>query len=168
MILKKFARLYSMQLETKLKKLDLNDPDQISFMYKVRTHPKVNFFLSGSPPKNYLSHVNYLFNAIHKNKNFFIIFKGNSTCGYCQTTVLEDYIEIGCAIHPDWWSKGIGTDAVGLLINETRNYASGKKLMLIVKSNNIAAIKIYKKYEFKIVSENKSKNEYLMELNGKY
>lgn len=151
-----------MQPVTKLKKLDLNDPDQIGLMYKVRTHPQVDFFLSGSPPNNYLSHVNYLFNSTNKNKNFYIIYHGISPCGYCQTTVLEDSIEVGWAIHPEWWGKGIGTEAARLLINEAKNHASGKKLILIVKSNNIAAIKIYKKYGFKIVSVDK--NENLMEL----
>jgi RimJ/RimL family protein N-acetyltransferase len=150
--------------KTNLKMLNVNDPDEVGLMYKIRKHPKVDFYLSGTPPQDYLIHITYLHNIVKKNKNFYIVYDDNIACGYCQSTHLDDSIELGWALHPDWWNKGIGGRSVDLLIKETQKMNStNKKIFLIVKKNNPIAIKIYQKHGFKIVQE--ENEEFKMELN---
>ena len=109
-------------------------------------------------------HVTYLHNALKKNKSFYIVYNEFAACGYCQCTHSEDSIEFGWALHPDWWNKGIGNKAVDLLIQETqKNNSSNKKIFLIVKKNNPAAVKIYQKNGFEITGE--ENDEFTMELN---
>ena len=47
-----------MQQKINLKALDVNNPDEVGLMYKIRKHPKVDFYLSGNPRSR-------LFNACH-------------------------------------------------------------------------------------------------------
>jgi len=129
--------------------LNLNDPDHIGCLYKVRTNPEVSQYLPGSIPQNFLKHTEYLYNI--KNKDFFVLSVNNQLCGYCQRTHFEYEIELGWAIHPEHWGKGIGNASVTDLIN--RSFSFNKPLVLFVQKNNPRAINLYKKNYFVIIEE---------------
>lgn len=146
------------QQKVELIELDLNNPDQIGCMYKVRTHPLVAPHFLGPAPKKFLDHVQYLCSV--KNKTFFVVSVDQTLCGYCQSTDLPDEIELGWALHPDFWGKGIGSIAVQKLI-ETM-VPRKKKLVLFVKKNNIRALSIYQKQHFRISHEHQEDILYKM------
>jgi RimJ/RimL family protein N-acetyltransferase len=142
--------------------LDRQNDLHLQTMYTVRTHPKVAACLTTSPPTNYSQHLHYLRN-IAPNKPFFIITADQIPCGYCQITD-KDPIELGWALHPDWWGKSIGSAAVQLLLAYVQQTYPHKSLCLFVKRDNLAALHIYKKYGFSIQSFDSEKNEYFMTL----
>ncbi len=142
--------------------LDLNNAKHMGCMFNVRTHPSVCTFMPGSPPKNFLEHVQYLYNV--KNKVFFLIGNEEELFGYCQATFGLEEIELGWAIAPQYWGKGIGTEAVRQLIETVLPH--GKRIVLYVRKNNPRAIALYKKYNFKITEERESTEDYKMELSG--
>ena len=154
-----------MEEEVKLAALDQNNLDQLHLMYTVRTHPDVDKYLCNLPPKSFDEHVQYLAKAVSSEaKRFFIICFQERLCGYCHVTSRANTLELGWALHPDWWGKGIGKQSVLLLIQflQESGLADGKSLSLIVKKDNTKALSLYKKSGFVILSENENQ-EYLMQ-----
>lgn len=149
------------QQNTKIgfERLNLKNPDQIAFMYKVRTHPKVDSLLLGSAPKNFLQHTNYLFGAVSHNA-FFLLKSFDDDCyvGYMQMSLsLEDHTEVGWALHPDFWGKKLGTNAVEETLCLLRNWLPrGQKIMLKVMKVNLRAKSIYDKLGFKVIAESQT------------
>ncbi len=150
-------------MRTTLKPLDIQNELHLKMMYEVRAHPDVASMLSSSPPKDYEQHVHYL-TKIASGKVFFIIMANQVACGYCQMTIKENEVELGWAIHPEWWGKKIGSASVALLVEHVKKKYSPRiyQICLLVKKNNLAAIHIYKKNGFFIHSSDDLKNEYLM------
>lgn len=154
-----------MENKVKLVALDLNDLDHLNLMYSVRTHPDVDQYLCQLPPADFSKHVQYLKKAMQSGtKRFFVIDSQDHLCGYCHVTSREDTLELGWALHPDWWGKGIGKCSVSLLIQLLQEFglAEGKVLTLIVKKDNIKAISLYKKSGFVILGETEHQ-EYRMQ-----
>lgn len=148
------------QQKVSLVPLDLNEASHLGCMFTVRSHPEVAQFMPGNPPANFLQHVNYLYHV--KNKEFFIIQIDNTPCGYCQGTLGEHEIELGWALHPNYWGKGIGSEAVKLLVD--RFATQDKKIVLFVQKNNQRALTLYKKHSFNLLDESEDDNQYKMEL----
>ena len=141
--------------------LQKENPLHLRLMYEVRTNPKVAICLTMAPPTDYESHVRYV-QGVGEDKRFFIIVASQVLCGYCQATIKKNEIELGWAIHPDWWGKSIGSAAVTqliLLVNQEYPNQS-KKICLTVKKNNYSAIHIYKKNGFVISSSDNLNNLY--------
>jgi RimJ/RimL family protein N-acetyltransferase len=153
------------RLQTALAPLDLRNERHLKVMYEVRTHPEVASRLSGPPPKDYESHLQYLQKPA-PGKVFFMITADRILCGYCQLALKGDEIELGWALHPAWWGKSIGSTAVKLLIEHVKKEYSAKvnQICLVVKRDNSAAIHIYKKSGFMIHSSDELKHEHLMYL----
>lgn len=151
----------------KLVDLDPNNQDHLRLMYDVRKHPDVAKQLCKPPPENFSRHVQYLQEAVKGGtKKFFIICFHENICGYCHVTdgiSSHDTLELGWALHPDWWGKGIGKRSVSLLLQILKDsgLSQGKTLTLLVKKDNVKAVSIYKKSGFVILSENENQ-EYLM------
>jgi RimJ/RimL family protein N-acetyltransferase len=135
-----------MHQEVKLKPLRLNDPDQVEFMFKVRTHAEVAKYLNGPMPESFLAHVNYLTNVTFK-KYFYIVYCGEEMAGYCQMQIEKETVEIGWALHPSKMGIGIGAAAIQALLNICDIFTE-KKVILYVKEDNVRAIKLYKKFNF--------------------
>lgn len=133
--------------------LDLNNPDHVGCLYKVRTHPQVAQYLYGPLPKTFLEHTQYLYTV--KNKDFFILQAHDQLCGYCHRTHSEESIELGWALHPDQWGKGIGSVSVKGLIELSLSYK--KPLMLSIQKNNLRAYKLYQKQHFSVIHEEKDR-----------
>ena len=146
--------------DVKLISLDPNDLDHLNLMYAVRTHPEVDRELSQSPPHSFNAHVEYLQKTLQTGKKrFFLIGFQENLCGYCHVTGIEtNTLELGFALHPLWWGKGIGKCAVCLLVQLLEGY----NLTLIVKKSNLRALLLYQKCGFVILKENDNQ-EYLME-----
>lgn len=149
----------------KLVPLEQNNPDHLTLMYTVRTHPDVDKHLCGPPPANFSAHVRYLAEAVKNGKKlFFLICYEEHLCGYCHVTFQDEILELGWALHPDWWRKGIGKRSIALLIGHLQEsgLSEGKVLRLIVKKDNIHASSLYKKSGFVILRETENQ-EYLMQ-----
>lgn len=124
--------------------LDINNPDHVGSMFKVRTNPEVAQYMIGTPPASFLQHIQYLYDVKHK--QFQIIQFMDAPVGYCQSTMKEDEIELGWAVHPHFWGQGIGSIVVGLLVKKMMPLK--KNLILYVKKSNARALHLYKKHHF--------------------
>ena len=77
---------------------------------------------------------------------------------------------INFLIAPKYQSNGFGSFLLNYTIKRIKKMTEIKKIVLNVKTNNMTAIDLYKKYNFKIIQEIKNyyhskENSYLMELN---
>ena len=149
-----FVRSSVLQLKVELIPLDLNNPDHVGCLFKVRTHPRVAEMMPGAPPCSFLDHVRYLYGV--KDKVFALIQVERQLCGYCQRTERKEERELGWALHPDYWGRGIGKAAVAQWVEESR----GKPLMLTVQKNNPVALGLYQSRGFCITEERE--NSYVM------
>ena len=125
--------------------LDLLKKEHVECMYRVRTDPEVVNSLTGVPPCDFNHHLHYLQNV--KNKKFFILKRDHICCGYAQATFLTHAIELGWAIHPDFWGKGLGTFGVVSLVKEM--LPNSLPLILFVKKTNDRAVRLYLKNGFR-------------------
>jgi RimJ/RimL family protein N-acetyltransferase len=140
----------------KLAPLDHDNPDQVGWMYKVRAHPEVASYFFAPPPIKYLDHVQFLSNAHEKGeRQFFIVYVGTEMSGYCQIIHRQDSLEIGFALHPQWWGQGIGGASMQALLDHIRHSQDlrSKAIILIVKKDNARAIHLYEKFGFTIINE---------------
>ena len=131
-----------------LKKLDLTNEDEISFMHETRFHPEVVKTLMTTEEVPYEKHVEYL--KSRDNKHLFFICYSDKICvGYCQCFLASDKTwELGWVINPTYQGKGYGKASVGLLLKEVVGLG-GDTAELVVLKNNIRAISIYLSYGFK-------------------
>jgi len=79
---------------------------------------------------------------------FFVVLENNAVIGYCgMNHVLDEGEIINIAVHPDHRGRGIAD----LMMREMITYSEANKivlLMLEVRSSNIVARSLYKKYGF--------------------
>ena len=103
-------------MSVNIRRLDLNNDDEIIFLYKTRRLSEVDIQLTGVMPKNLFEHTNYLFNLCKKNM-FVIRNEDNNMIGYCHALVNPntEICELGWVIHPDFQGKGYGTESVKVL-----------------------------------------------------
>jgi RimJ/RimL family protein N-acetyltransferase len=154
-----------MEKEIKLVPLELHNQEHLNLMFVVRTHPEVAKHLIQCPPDNFDTHIQYLHRVLNSSaKNFYIICSQKNLCGYCHVNFLGKTLELGWALHPDWWGKGIGKSSVLLLVQLLQNsgLADRRSLILSVKKDNTRALSLYKKCGFVILSESENQ-EYLMQ-----
>ncbi len=141
---------------------DTKDESHVHTLYSVRTHPQVVPFLRGPPPPDFSRHVEYL-RKLPSQKRFFVVRLGASLCGYCQLTYDPAHVEIGMALHPDFWDRGIGFQALSCLLEFLHSEkAPNRAILLFVKKSNLRAISLYKKHGFKQQGEENEQAEYLM------
>jgi RimJ/RimL family protein N-acetyltransferase len=115
--------------------------------------------------------------SINKDKLCLIALKDQAVVG-CLTFSRHKKIEyqhcgeFGMTVHPEFWNKGIGTG----LMNELEAWClknSFLKIELGVWSNNITAIRLYEKYNYKVEGVRKKSiirndNAYDLILMGKW
>ena len=152
----------TLQDKIHLKPLDINNPDQLGFMFRVRCNPDIDKHLTGNAPKTYFEHVNYLSN-VADNKYFHIIYYDDDFAGYCQTTMNKETFEVGWALCPTKIGRGIGAVAVKLLLEFCKKLAN-KKIILYVKEDNVRAISLYRKFNF--IEKENNNGIILMELHN--
>jgi RimJ/RimL family protein N-acetyltransferase len=143
----------------KLEPIDINNPDHVGWLYKVRAHPEVAAHFFAPPPTKFIDHVQFLTRVMEKKeRDFFIVSADGQMCGYCQIINHPDHFEVGFALHPDWWGKGIGNISVELLLDHLRRSGSknAHNITLVVRKDNERAIKLYKKYGFELIGEHDS------------
>ncbi len=104
---------------------------------------------------------------IYKRKALSIINKKNVLVGfmtYKQSDYCKNVYSIGITIGKKYWSRGYGQDSIKTLIKYLFDDLNAKRIQLEVVSENIRAIKCYKKCGF--VEEKIRKARYYMD--GKY
>ena len=131
----------------------LSDLNKVTFMFHTRRHPDVDSMLTGDPPSDFNSHLQYLTSV--KNKKFYVAIDGDAPVGYSQITESEDCLELGFVVHPDFQGKGFGKDLVKETLKKSKELSlNNQSIYLVVKKSNLKAINIYTKFGFKKVSEN--------------
>ena len=122
------------------------DKEDLIFLYNTRRDEAISKMLTGSPPKDYESHVKYLESVQEKVRWIFIAFNDEEErVGYCQIyDVSEKKIEVGFVINSFFQGKGYGKKIVIGTINKSRELFPERKIVLYVKKNNGKAIHIYK------------------------
>ena len=129
--------------------LDLNDKTQVEWMYAVRAHPEVVPHFFAPPPSSYVHHIEFLRKAQEsQERQFWIILFDNQMTGYCQLIHRLDSLEVGLALHPAWWGRGIGQAAMQALLDYAQSLNTAKEIALVVKKDNARAMHIYEKLGF--------------------
>ena len=90
---------------------------------------------------------------LNPNETIFIYKENNNIKGFIHTQNGLDIIDLlNIIVKPEYQNQGIGSILLKYIINNKQN----KKIMLEVRSKNINAIKLYQKYDFKIINIRKN------------
>lgn len=147
--------------------LDVSNAAHVEAMYRIRTDPDVAKYLTNPPPANFSSHEQYLREIDTNQRRIYLIMTNEEICGYCQAIVKGKEVELGWALQPNWWGKGIGSQAVSLLMDAVHKEPifKEKTVILYVKKDNVRALELYKKHGFIIKGIDPLRDEYIMRLN---
>jgi ribosomal protein S18 acetylase RimI-like enzyme len=136
---------------------------EVMFLYDTRTHPKIDKMLSGNPPENIDIHKKYIEKVQSKSKFIYVAYLEKDMVGYSQVYDIQDStVEVGFAVHPDHQGKGLGKKLVDSTILKCKENFPDKGIVLYVKEDNLKAISIYEKYNFK--KKSLEEGLFLMEL----
>ena len=90
---------------------------------------------------------------LNPNETIFIYKENNNIKGFIHTQTGLDIIDLlNIIVKPEYQNQGIGSILLKYIIDNKQD----KKLMLEVRSKNINAIKLYQKYDFKIINIRKN------------
>lgn len=90
---------------------------------------------------------------LNPNETIFIYKENNSIKGFIHIQNGLDIIDLlNIMVKPEYRNQGIGSVLLKYIIDNKQD----KKIMLEVRSKNINAIKLYQKYDFKIINIRKN------------
>lgn len=90
---------------------------------------------------------------LNPNETIFIYKENNIIKGFIHTQNGLDIIDLlNIIVKPEYQNHGIGSVLLKYIIDNKQD----KKIMLEVRSKNINAIKLYQKYDFKIINIRKN------------
>ena len=90
---------------------------------------------------------------LNPNETIYIYKENNNVKGFIHTQNGLDIIDLlNIIVKPEYQNQGIGSVLLKYLIDNKQD----KKIMLEVRTRNINAIKLYQKYDFKIINIRKN------------
>ena len=90
---------------------------------------------------------------LNPNETIYIYKENNINKGFIHIQNGLDIIDLlNIIVKPEYQNQGIGSVLLKYIIDNKQD----KKIMLEVRSNNINAIKLYQKYDFKIINIRKN------------
>ena len=90
---------------------------------------------------------------LNPNETIYIYKENNNVKGFIHTQNGLDIIDLlNIIVKPEYQNQGIGSVLLKYIIDNKQS----KKIMLEVRSKNINAIKLYQKYDFKIINIRKN------------
>ena len=90
---------------------------------------------------------------LNPNETIYIYKENNNIKGFIHTQNGLDIIDLlNIIVKPEYQNQGIGSVLLKYIIDNKQD----KKIMLEVRSKNINAIKLYQKYDFKIINIRKN------------
>jgi len=95
---------------------------------------------------------------LHETGLFALISKENTRLlGYCgflfQTVDGVKEIEIGCRLHPDFWNKGLATEAFQAIRDYGFEHKGYQRMISITDAENTASIRVAEKNGFSLEKE---------------
>ena len=90
---------------------------------------------------------------LNPNETIYIYKENNINKGFIHIQNAQDIIDLlNIIVKPEYQNQGIGSVLLKYIIDNKQD----KKIMLEVRSKNINAIKLYQKYDFKIINIRKN------------
>lgn len=90
---------------------------------------------------------------LNPNETIYIYKENNINKGFIHIQTGLDIIDLlNIIVKPEYQNQGIGSILLKYIIDNKQD----KKIMLEVRSKNISAIKLYQKYDFKIINIRKN------------
>ena len=121
----------------------------ISKLTKEEVQEVIQLGIMLNPNFSKLFHIENL----NPNETIFIYKENNSIKGYIHIQNGLDIIDLlNIMVKPEYRNQGIGSALLKYIIDNKQD----KKIMLEVRSKNINAIKLYQKYDFKIINIRKN------------
>ena len=121
----------------------------ISKLTKEEVQEVIQLGIMLNPNFSKLFHIENL----NPNETIFIYKENNNIKGFIHTQNGLDIIDLlNIIVKPEYQNQGIGSILLKYIIDNKQD----KKLMLEVRSKNINAIKLYQKYDFKIINIRKN------------
>lgn len=132
-----------------IKPVNLQDEEEVLFIFACRRHPDVAKHLFKPPPDDYELHKAYLKKNVPDKVRMYVAKSEAILVGYCHAYGFAgDEVELGFVVHPDWQGQGFGSGMVDLLVKEVTAIFPSKQIHLEVKADNKKAIKLYEKHGF--------------------
>ena len=79
------------------------------------------------------------------------LLKTDKAIGFAKIVPFEnDEMEIGYALLPMYWRKGLTIEMIQKMISHCRNYLPDKKIIAIVNDDNRGSLEILNKFNFKV------------------
>ena len=136
-----------------LRPLELEDLERLVRWF---TNPEVTQYLLGPRwPLNRLREEEWLRNLYRSNRDlvFALCLRENDrhigNCGLHRISWIDRFAELGIAIgEPEYWGKGYGTEAAGLLLDYAFRVLNLNRVELHVFATNERAIRSYRKLGF--------------------
>ncbi len=121
----------------------------ISKLTKEEVQEVIQLGIMLNPNFSKLFHIENL----NPNETIFIYKENNSIKGFIHIQNGLDIIDLlNIMVKPEYRNQGIGSALLKYIIDNKQD----KKIMLEVRSKNINAIKLYQKYDFKIINIRKN------------
>lgn len=145
----------SRDAEFNISPLDLSNEAEMEFLFETRRHPLVASFLLGTPPSDMQAHRSWVAGNVPAKRRMYVARMDGRMVGYCHAygfDVERPYVEVGFAVHPDWQGMGVGGRMVEWIVGEVKRVFPGRTVMLMVKSDNERACRLYERKGFVCVN----------------
>lgn len=135
---------------------------------KIRSNPEINQYLHRNPPKNSFEALNFILSIRQKSANNEIVFFTLSERNdpkligtICLWKFSEDrkIAELGYELLPNFYGKGIMSEAVSFVLNYGFNELNLEKIDAFTNKNNLNSIRLLQRSQF-ILNENRSDKKY--------
>jgi RimJ/RimL family protein N-acetyltransferase len=119
---------------------------ELLFLFDTRRHSLVDRWLVGNKPELYTDHCRYIRKVQGVTKYIYIAYILDKMVGYCQLDKKNEAgeIEFGFVVHPWYKNKGYGKGILQEIIKLTK----GENIVMFVKVDNHACIRIHEKAGF--------------------
>lgn len=129
----------------KIKKINLNNLEELKNFFNFYCGNSIDYF-------TYFKKRN--FNIITNHLVTNLAYYENIPCAYSHLDLEKENVWLGICVGENFKKKGIGKNLLNYTLNQAKEYKINNVLLSVYK-NNIAAINLYNKFNFKIYKENK-------------
>ncbi|MEO0794253.1 MAG: GNAT family N-acetyltransferase [Verrucomicrobiota bacterium] len=143
-----------MELETPRLRLRWFRLSDLDAMAQVLGHPEVmRFSLSGpydrAKTQRFLEGCQIAYEERRTGLYAVVVKETDAVIGYCgfyyQMVDYQEEVEIGYRLHPDYWSRGLATEAAAAIQDHGQRDFGYQRMISIIEAENVASIRVAEK-----------------------
>jgi UDP-2,4-diacetamido-2,4,6-trideoxy-beta-L-altropyranose hydrolase len=119
-------------------------------LFKWRNHTGIRKYFFNSDPVSWSEHKRWFdVKSKDSNTNIYIACCGEEKVGTVRFDDVDDSVKVSVMLNPDYLNKGLGSEIIGLAVEEYKNKIKmGKTIIAEIRNDNIASIKAFTKAGF--------------------